>query len=176
MDDTYVVQQRLMNTMYFTEDRLEGLRPPDDSNADRFYGYKAVDIQVIQVDWMLHYIDNDDRRPAAIRLLHSIATTKDNDEYFNIPIIQTIIRYFHKKLKKREEAPKRLILNALDLVQILMQVGIMNNVLTEATESYAAAMQADMMDWIDADTILWKDEYEYSPGIVFSDKPFYKFL
>jgi hypothetical protein len=66
--------------------------------------------------------------------IHNWTAKTDDLKYFNIPAVQCIIQFFYQKMVKYEFSPINFTTQLLDLFQVLLQIGIMNNLIYRVTE------------------------------------------
>lgn len=89
--------------MIFHPDMIDGIQqteiPPNDLPR---YRAAPVNIMSFKFDWLLEKVAEDDRQPYIYRLLNEIekkaASNPDDMDYYDIPVVQAMIRFHHSKL------------------------------------------------------------------------------
>jgi hypothetical protein len=130
-DDEYVLQVDTQNTMIMNTKFFSGLSqddiPPDDMQR---YRCAPVEIKSVKFDWLMDKVSDEDRQPFVYRLLNEIekkaAANSDEMEFYNIPVIQAMIRYHHGMLQQYIWLWYNAGLLALDLMQIAFQMFLVN--------------------------------------------------
>lgn len=103
----------------------------------------------MRLDWLLDFEnEKTNRQPVGINLLMAIYQS-NNDVFYGIPAVQALIRFFYQKLKKNEQSPANRLIQFLDLTQIIIQVLIMNKLITAVTDYTCEEEDETLCKWTD---------------------------
>lgn len=120
-----------------------------------YYGFQPIEIKAMRLDWLLEEVGELDKQPRGIKMLteiHNWTAKTDDLKYFEIPAVQCIIQFFYQKLVKYEFSPINFTTQVLDLVQVLLQIGAMNNLIYRVTEQTCdedSLAPGETCDWDD---------------------------
>lgn len=59
---------------------------------------------------------------------------QNNLKYYDVPAVQALILFFYRKLVAYEQGFLNTIIQVLDMFQVLIQVIVMNNLITQVTD------------------------------------------
>jgi hypothetical protein len=149
-EDEKVIQSALVNTMLFWPTMISGITPdtmkfeiPVDKDEISRYRCEPINVRSVRFDWLLENVSDDDRQPYVYRLLKEIMKKDQTEEaqgfegksFYEIPAVQSMIRFHHGKLQDYIWQPFIFGMLMLDLVQILIQIVLINLLIDTAAKS-----------------------------------------